>query len=92
MNMIEHSNSCKQQARQLKKQYPELVYNKRLDLAAQKQGFKHYTSLNNLLKLLGPDKSPSTIQIVSAGGDARDCPYKTVSTNTSITWNKATQI
>jgi hypothetical protein len=92
MNMKEHSDSCKKQARQLKKQYPELVHTKRLDLAAQKQGFKHYTSLNNLLKLLGPDKSPSTIQIISVGGDARDCPYKTVSTNTSITWNKATQI
>ncbi|MBU2869876.1 hypothetical protein [Colwellia sp. E2M01] len=92
MNMQDHSDSCKRQARQLKKQHPELGYNKRLDLAAKKQGFKHYTSLNNLLKLLGPDKSPSTIQIVSAGGDARECPYKTISTQTSISWSKASPV
>jgi hypothetical protein len=92
MNMQDHSDSCKRQARQLKKDFPQLGYNKRLDLAAQNQGFKHYTSLNNLLKLLGPDKSPSTIQIVLAGGNEKDCPYKTVGSYTSISWSKAAPV
>ena len=92
MNMKNHSASCKRHARQLKKQYPSLVYNKRLDLAAQIQGFKHFTALSTLLKLLGPDKSPSTIQIVSAGGDPKNSPYNRVTMQVTQSWNKATPV
>ncbi len=87
MNMQNHLDSCKRKARQIKQDHPELPFTKRLDIAAQQQGFKHYTSLINLYKLLGKDVSPTEIAIVMARGDQRDCPYRSVGVNIGMSWS-----
>ncbi len=87
MLMRQHFSDCKRKARQLKSDYPDLSFTKRLDIAAKQQGFKHYTSLVNLLKLLGNDKSPTEIAIVMAGGNSSDCPYQTIQQVTRVTWS-----
>lgn len=84
MKMIEFVNSCKKRARQLNKEHPNLCYSKRLDLAAKEKGFKHYTSLKNLHKLLGDDQYPSQVAIVGAGGDPDETPYKTLTATVTV--------
>lgn len=76
--MKKHLSHCKQRARSLKKTRPDLPHMKRLDEAAQSQGFQHYTHLIRLHKLLGPDTEPSRINITLAGGDSTQSPYRKV--------------
>ena len=89
MNMSKHSRLCKIQARRLGKTQANLIHTKALDLAAQEQRFKHYTTLHNLLKLLGPEGVPSELNITMAGGDPRDTPYKSVSSTVRSGWSEA---
>lgn len=90
MNMQQHLDTCKRRARQIKADRPDLGYMKRLDIAAQEQGFKHYTALQNLFKLLGPDVAPSRIAIVRAGGNELDSPYMQLTAGVGIAWRSAT--
>ncbi|WP_345009461.1 hypothetical protein [Pseudaeromonas paramecii] len=87
--MKDHIESCKRKAHQIKSDYPELSYVKRLDVAAKAQGFKHYTALKKLYDLLGPDKSPSHLAIVEAGGDPALSPYQMVSKRYVDGWSQA---
>ncbi len=87
MLMIQHLSDCKRKARQLKSDYPDYSYVERLDIAAKQQGFKHYTSLVSLLKLLGNDKAPTEIAIVMAGGNSSECPYRSIQNVTKVTWS-----
>ena len=89
MNMKDHLESCERKARQIKSDYPGVGLTKRKDIAAQMQGFKHYTALKKLYELLGPDTSPSRLAIVMAGGDERDCPYRSVNTSFVSKWSTA---
>lgn len=45
--MTEHlkSEQCKRRAKQIKREYPELSYCKRLDVVAKELGFNSYQSL-----------------------------------------------
>jgi hypothetical protein len=79
MRMQEHLNLSKKHARQIKSDYPSLSFVKRLDIAAKKQGFRHYTSLINLYELLGPDREPSRFEIAVVGGNSNESPYRTLS-------------
>lgn len=87
MLMSQHLSDCKRKARQLKSDNPDLPFVKRLDIAAKQQGFKHYTSLVNLLKLLGNNKAPTEIAIAIAGGNSSECPYRTIQQVTRVTWS-----
>lgn len=89
MLMKDHLNACERKARQIKSDYPDLGLTKRKDVAAKMQGFKHYTSLKKLYELLGPDKSPSRIEIVMAGGNERECPYRSVDSSFVSGWSTA---
>jgi len=75
MLMSQHMKDCKKEARVMKTSYPELCYVKRLDVAARKQGFSHYTDLRKAYKAIGPDKHPSDIELVMAGC-AVSSPYQ----------------
>jgi len=86
MNMQKHDDICKRRAKQIKSDYPDIVYTKRLDIAAQEQGFKHYTALRNLYKLIGADKSPSQLEIVLAGGNPEDSPYALIHSSVTVQW------
>lgn len=86
MKMKDHHSNCQRRARQIKSDYPEVSYTRRLDIAAKEQGFKHYTSLRKLLILLGPDGTPSSIAIAMAGGHSNDSPYRNVGIAVSIGW------
>ncbi|HBG31532.1 hypothetical protein [Sinimarinibacterium flocculans] len=90
MNMQQHLDTCKRRAHQIKADHPSLGYMKRLDIAAQEQGFKHYTVLQKLFKLLGPDAAPSRIAIVRAGGNESDSPYRQLTAGVGIAWRSAT--
>lgn len=92
MNMQNHLDSCKRTARQIKKDYPNLPFSKRLDIAAKQQGFKHYNTLIKLYKLLGPDVSPTTIAIVMARGDQSDCPYNLIENRVGVSWSSTNSI
>ncbi|WP_421173965.1 hypothetical protein [Aeromonas enteropelogenes] len=89
MNMLQYTHSCKKRARQIAKIQPGLRYTKALDLAAQEQGFQHFTALNKLLKLLGEDGVPSQLAIVLAGGDSRLSPHLSISTTVRSGWSAA---
>ncbi len=80
MKMSEHSRLCDELSHRLADAHPGLKHEDLLDLAAQEQGFEDYTSLHNLLKLLGPEGVPSEIEIAKAGGDSRQSPYLSIST------------
>lgn len=67
MTMSNHKEACKKEARAMKKSRPDDCHNKRLDAAAEKQGFDHYTHLDKAYKAIGPDKYPSDIELVMAG-------------------------
>jgi hypothetical protein len=86
MNMQKHDDICKRRAKQIKSDYPDIIYTKRLDIAAQEQGFKHYTALRNLYKLIGADKSPSQLEIVLAGGNPEDSPYALIHSSATVQW------
>jgi hypothetical protein len=89
MNMKDHLAECERKARQIKSDYPDAGLTKRRDIAAQLQGFGHYTSLKKLYELLGPDKSPSRLEIVMAGGNERECPYRSIDASFVSGWSAA---
>jgi len=89
MNMQQHLDTCKRRAHQMRSDHPSLGYMKRLDYAAQEQGFKHFTALQKLFKILGPDVAPSRIAIVRAGGNESDSPYRQQTSRVDIAWKSA---
>ncbi len=46
--MSNHLNRCKRRAKQIKADYPDACYSKRLDIAAKELGFRHYTDLKRI--------------------------------------------
>ncbi|MCL1088025.1 hypothetical protein [Shewanella profunda] len=40
-------NFCKRRAKQIKADYPDCAYMKRLDIAAKEMGFENFTKLQN---------------------------------------------
>lgn len=89
MKMSEHSRLCDELTRRLADAHPGLKHEELLDLAAQEQGFEDYTTLHNLLKLLGPEGVPSESEIAKAGGDPRQSPYLSVSSTVRSGWSEA---
>lgn len=89
MKMQDHLDTCKRRARQIKSDYPDKGYNERLSVAAQEQGFRHYTTLRKLYDLLGPDQTPSRLAITRAGGDASESPYRSVSREFELSWTNS---
>lgn len=89
MNMLQYTHFCKKRARQIAKNQRGLIHTKALDLAAQEQGFQHFTALNKLLKLLGEDGVPSQLTIALAGGDSRQSPHLSISTTVGSGWSEA---
>ena len=87
MTMQEHLDACKRRAFELKATHPDLKHTKRLDLAAQSLGYAHYTALDKMLKLLGPDIAPSRIAILEAGGNAADSPFRLVTSEFGVGWS-----
>ncbi|MGY6037800.1 hypothetical protein [Aeromonas sp. AE23HZ002T15] len=87
MNMSEFARLCEMNADELSETHPNLKHKERLELAARNLGFKHLTSLENLLKLLGPEGVPSEVEILRAGGDPSDTPFKSVGSTVSSGWS-----
>lgn len=78
MIIEDHMSLCKRTARRIKSDHPDDSYTKRLDIAAKRQGFKHYTALKKLHDILEPNTAPSRVEILKAGGNPKDCPYTPV--------------
>lgn len=92
MNMSEYIALCKKKSYELEETYPDLNHSKLLDKAAQELGFKHFTAIVKLEKLLPPDVAPSRLAIVRAGGNPDDSPYQEVSSSVVSTWSQATPL
>ncbi|MNS77601.1 hypothetical protein D3C72_1111840 [compost metagenome] len=89
MNMSEFARLCEIKADELSATHPTLKREKLLEFAAQNLGFKHFTSLEDLLELLGPEGVPSEVEILMAGGDPRDTPFQSVGSTVSSGWSEA---